>query len=131
MIPIHDSASGVTFAVKLHRVLSDEVQMIFLAAVDNRKLFADKLKLSREQREQTNSALAAAMQESTPARADMDNSRVAFASALIDGKSADGLSCAFSVPANASPTARCAAIKKQCGGKFVANYCGDKLLSAM
>jgi len=47
------------------------------------------------------------------------------------GRSADGLSCAFSVPANASPAARCAAIRKQCGGKFYANYCGDKLLSAM
>jgi hypothetical protein len=47
------------------------------------------------------------------------------------GKSADGLSCAFSVPANASSAARCASIKRQCGGKFYANYCGDKLLSAM
>ena len=47
------------------------------------------------------------------------------------GRSADGLSCAFSVPANASPAARCASIKRQCGGKFYANYCGDKLLSAM
>jgi hypothetical protein len=47
------------------------------------------------------------------------------------GKSADGLSCAFSVPASASPKARCAAIRRQCGGKFVANYCGDRLLSAM
>jgi hypothetical protein len=47
------------------------------------------------------------------------------------GKSADGLSCGFSVPAGASPAARCAAIKRQCGGKFAANYCGDKLLSAM
>jgi hypothetical protein len=46
------------------------------------------------------------------------------------GRSADGLSCAFSVPANASPAARCAAIKRQCGGKFYANYCGDRLLSA-
>ena len=27
------------------------------------------------------------------------------------GRSADGLSCSFSVPANASPAARCAAIK--------------------
>lgn len=48
-----------------------------------------------------------------------------------NGRSADGLSCSFSVPANASPAARCAAIKTQCGGKFFANYCGDKLLSAM
>ena len=47
------------------------------------------------------------------------------------GKSADGLGCSFSVPANASPAARCAAIKRQCGGKFYANYCGDKMLSAM
>ena len=45
--------------------------------------------------------------------------------------SADGLSCSFSVAKGASPAARCAAIKRQCGGKFYANYCGDKLLSAM
>jgi hypothetical protein len=47
------------------------------------------------------------------------------------GKSADGLSCSFSVAKNVSPAARCAAIRKQCGRKFYANYCGDKLLSAM
>ena len=47
------------------------------------------------------------------------------------GKSADGLGCSFSVAKDASPAARCAAIKRQCGGKFYANYCGDKLLSAM
>jgi hypothetical protein len=47
------------------------------------------------------------------------------------GRSVDGLSCSFGVPANASSAARCAAIKRQCGGKFFANYCGDKLLSAM
>jgi hypothetical protein len=47
------------------------------------------------------------------------------------GKSADGLSCSFSVANDALPAARCAAIKRQCGGKFYANYCGDKLLSAM
>jgi hypothetical protein len=46
-------------------------------------------------------------------------------------KSADGVSCSFSVAQGASPAARCAAIKRQCGGKFYANYCGDKLLSAM
>ena len=46
------------------------------------------------------------------------------------GKTADGLSCSFIVPATASPAARCAAIKRQCGGKFYANYCGDRLLSA-
>jgi hypothetical protein len=47
------------------------------------------------------------------------------------GRSADGLSCSFSVPQNASPAGRCAAIKRQCGGKFYANYCGDRMLSAM
>jgi hypothetical protein len=46
-------------------------------------------------------------------------------------RSADGLSCSFSLPANASPAARCAAIKRQCGGKFAANYCGDRMLSGM
>jgi len=47
------------------------------------------------------------------------------------GRTADSLSCSFSVPANASPAARCAAIRRQCGGKFYANTCGDKLLAAM
>ena len=46
-------------------------------------------------------------------------------------KSADGLSCSFSVAKSASPAARCAAMRRQCGGKFYANYCGDKMLSAM
>lgn len=56
-------------------------------------------------------------------------SSAAFAAKL--GRSADGLSCGYSVPANATPAVRCAAIKRQCGGKFYANACGDKLLSAM
>jgi hypothetical protein len=47
------------------------------------------------------------------------------------GRSADGLICGFSIPQNATPAARCAAIKRQCGGKFYANYCGDNMLSAM
>jgi hypothetical protein len=46
------------------------------------------------------------------------------------GRSADGLGCSFSVAKNASPAARCAAIRRQCGGKFYANTCGDKMLSA-
>jgi hypothetical protein len=55
----------------------------------------------------------------------------AFAAGTKAGRSADGLSCSLSVPANATPAARCAAIRRQCGGKFAANYCGDKMLSAM
>ncbi len=47
------------------------------------------------------------------------------------GRGADGVSCGVSVPANASPAARCAAIKRQCGGKFYANACGKYLLSAV
>ena len=47
------------------------------------------------------------------------------------GRNTESLSCSFSVPQGASPAARCAAIKRQCGGKFYANPCGDKLLSAM
>ncbi len=58
-------------------------------------------------------------------------SSAAFAAGSKPGRSADGLSCGFSVPQNATPAQRCAAIRKQCGGKFAANYCGDKLLSAM
>ena len=46
------------------------------------------------------------------------------------GRGADGLSCSFSVAKSASPAARCAAIRRQCGGKFYANYCRDKMLSA-
>ena len=46
------------------------------------------------------------------------------------GRSTDGLSCGVTLPQNASPAARCAAIKRQCGGRFYANACGDKLLSA-
>ncbi len=54
----------------------------------------------------------------------------AFAAGKPD-RSADALGCSFSVPEQASPAARCAAIRRQCGGKFYANYCGDRLLSAM
>ena len=55
----------------------------------------------------------------------------AFAAGGKAARSADGLSCSFSVARNASPAARCAAIRRHCGGKFYANYCGDKMLSAM
>jgi hypothetical protein len=54
----------------------------------------------------------------------------AFAAGKSD-RSADGLSCSSSVVKSASPAARCAANRRQCGGKFVAKYCGDRLLSAM
>jgi len=46
------------------------------------------------------------------------------------GVQADGTTCAFSVAKSATPAARCAAIRRQCGGKFYANACGDRLLSA-
>jgi hypothetical protein len=47
------------------------------------------------------------------------------------GRMADGVSCGITVPANSSPAQRCAAIKRQCGGKFYANACGKYLLSAV
>ncbi len=56
-------------------------------------------------------------------------SSAAFAAGKI-GRSADGLSCAVALPQNASTAARCAAIRRQCGGKFFANYCGDRMVSA-
>ncbi|HEY2213389.1 MAG TPA: hypothetical protein VGH62_17590 [Bradyrhizobium sp.] len=55
----------------------------------------------------------------------------AFAAGGKAGRSADGLNCLFTVAKSISPAARCAAIRRQCGGKFYANYCGDKLLSAL
>jgi hypothetical protein len=60
----------------------------------------------------------------------VSHSSAAFAAGR-DGRSADGLSCAFTVSPNASPAARCAAIRRQCGGKFYANYCSDKLVADM
>ena len=56
---------------------------------------------------------------------------ITVSSAAFAGPTADGLTCSFNAPKGASPAGRCAAIKRQCGGKFYANYCGDKLLSAM
>ena len=56
---------------------------------------------------------------------------ISVTSAAFAGPAADGLSCSFSVPKGASPAARCAAIKRQCGGKFYANYCGNRLVSAV
>ena len=55
----------------------------------------------------------------------------AAAAPRASGTSADGLGCSFSVAQGASPAARCAAITRQCSVKFHANYCGDKMLSAM
>jgi hypothetical protein len=55
----------------------------------------------------------------------------ATSAAFAAGKAADGVSCSFSIAQGVSPAARWGAIKRQCGGKFYANYCGDKLLSAM
>ena len=54
----------------------------------------------------------------------------AFAAGKM-GRSADGFGCGISLPQNASPAARCAAIRRQCGGKFYANYCGGRMLSAV
>lgn len=52
-------------------------------------LFAEKLKLNKEQKDEARTILSAAMEESLPVRQELEKSRVAIASALIDGKSAD------------------------------------------
>ena len=57
-------------------------------------------------------------------------SSAAFAAGKM-GRSADGFGCGVSLPQNASPAARCAAIRRQCGGKFYANYCGGWMMSAV
>jgi hypothetical protein len=54
----------------------------------------------------------------------------AFAAGKI-GRTGDGLGRNISLPQGASPDARCAAISRECDGKFYANYCGDKMLSAV
>lgn len=57
-------------------------------------------------------------------------SSAAFAAGKTS-RTADGLGCSFTLPKNAPPAARCAAMRRQCGGKFYANYCGGRMLSAM
>lgn len=53
--------------------------------------FADKLKLTKEQRESVQTMLIAALEQSAPLRDQMDKGRVAIAGAMIDGKSGDDL----------------------------------------
>jgi len=60
----------------------------------------------------------------------VSGSSAAFAGAKAV-RSADGLSCTFTVSPTASPATRCGAIRRQCGGKFHANYCGDRMLADM
>ena len=59
----------------------------------------------------------------------VSGSSAAFAGAKAV-RSADGLSWTFTVSPTASAT-RCGAIRRQCGGKFYANYCGDRMLADM
>jgi hypothetical protein len=56
---------------------------------------------------------------------------LAATSAAAAGRGADGTSCSFSVASNATPAARCAAIRRQCGPKFWANACSGYLVSAV
>ncbi|MBZ5622353.1 MAG: hypothetical protein LAQ69_27020 [Acidobacteriia bacterium] len=53
--------------------------------------FADKLRLSKEQRDEVQPMLAAAYVESAPLRDQMDKGRVAIAGAMIEGKNADDI----------------------------------------
>jgi Spy/CpxP family protein refolding chaperone len=53
--------------------------------------FADKLKLSKEQKQDVQTMLSAAMEQSAPLRDQMEKGRVAIAGAMIEGKSGDDL----------------------------------------
>jgi Spy/CpxP family protein refolding chaperone len=53
--------------------------------------FADKLKLTKEQKQDLQGMLSAAMEQSAPLRDQMDKGRVAIAGAMIEGKSGDDL----------------------------------------
>jgi len=53
--------------------------------------FADKLKLTKEQKQDVQTMLSAAMEQSAPLRDQMDKGRVAIAGAMIEGKSGDDL----------------------------------------
>jgi hypothetical protein len=53
------------------------------------ELFVDKLKLNREQQEEAQKILSAALERLGSARMDMEARRAKIAGALIDGKSAD------------------------------------------
>lgn len=54
--------------------------------------FADKLKLNKEQREETATILAAARERSGAVRAELDDRRAKIAGAFIDGKSPEEVS---------------------------------------
>ena len=71
---------------------SDEMSQMRPAQRQTRfDLFADKLKLNKDQKENALTALGEAFAESAPVRQQMEKSRVAIAVALIDGKSGDEL----------------------------------------
>ena len=53
--------------------------------------FADKLKLTKEQREEAATILSAARERSGSIRADLDDKRAKIAGAMIDGKTGDEL----------------------------------------
>ena len=55
----------------------------------------------------------------------------AFAAGGRTGHSADGLSCDVQRAAECIAGGALRRDPRQCGGKFYANYCGDRLLSAM
>jgi alanyl-tRNA synthetase len=53
--------------------------------------FADKLKLTKEQKQDVQTMLSAAMEQAAPLRDQMDKGRVSIAGAMIEGKGGDDL----------------------------------------
>jgi hypothetical protein len=55
------------------------------------QLLADKLKLDKDQKEELQNILAAAVEEAAPLRSQINNARVQLAGALIQGKGEDSI----------------------------------------
>ncbi|HEY2011932.1 MAG TPA: hypothetical protein VGH38_00465 [Bryobacteraceae bacterium] len=71
--------------------MDDEMSTVRLEPQSRFDVFADKLKLSKEQKEEARNVLSAAMEESAPVRTELNKTRVAIATVMIDGKGPDEL----------------------------------------
>jgi hypothetical protein len=68
---------------------NDMGSSVMVRRASRAELFADKLKLSKEQREETQKIVSAAMERAVTVRAQMDQQRAKIAGAIIDGKTED------------------------------------------
>jgi hypothetical protein len=82
------------------------------------ELFVDKLKLNKEQQEEAQSILSAAIERLGAVRADMDSRKAKIAGAIIDGKPADEVTKLTAEYAESS--AQCMKIEADAFGKILA-----------